>query len=232
MRGPHRWPGSCARRSLTRGCPATARSPTHNVQRARPRLAQTEHILIPAPGQAVCRRRRHSRSLSDAPPENRRLQCVVFCYLLRPGHAHLLLYSAYDDGRTQLLLCLHGLLPITFRNAAYHIPVAIWVTKDYPRGPPISYVIPTSDMLVRPGRFVQVSGLCTIDYITSWERKSEVCQEATLISLDLTTAAIGLQPTCLGRSSPSPIFSRTPGVLQTEAAGWTRTASHGLFPSF
>ncbi|KAI0818582.1 Vps23 core domain-containing protein [Irpex lacteus] len=60
--------------------------------------------------------------------------------------------------RTQLLLCLHGLLPI-----AYH----------YPRQPPITYVVPTSDMLVRSGKYVDVSGRCNIEYLQNWEKKSE-----------------------------------------------------------
>lgn len=87
------------------------------------------------------------------------------------------LYSApaYDDGRTQLLLCIHGLLPIAFRQASYNIPIAIWITKEYPRQPPIAYVVPTNDMLVRAGKYVDVSGRCHIEYIQHWEKKSEVC---------------------------------------------------------
>jgi ESCRT-I complex subunit TSG101 len=81
---------------------------------------------------------------------------------------------AYDDGRTQLLLCLHGVLPISFRGASYNIPIAVWVTKEYPRQPPIVYVVPTQDMLVRPSKHVDVSGQCKIEYIQHWEKKSEV----------------------------------------------------------
>ncbi|CCL99132.1 uncharacterized protein FIBRA_01146 [Fibroporia radiculosa] len=80
----------------------------------------------------------------------------------------------YDDGRTQLLLCLHGLLPIAFRGAAYNIPIAIWLTRDYPRLAPIVYVVPTSDMLVRPGPDMDPSGRCQIEYLRHWDKKSEV----------------------------------------------------------
>lgn len=82
---------------------------------------------------------------------------------------------AYDDGRTQLLLCVHGLLPISFRGATYNIPIALWIIRDYPRAPPIAYVVPTQEMLVRPSKFVDVSGRCSIDYLQRWGRKSEVC---------------------------------------------------------
>jgi ESCRT-I complex subunit TSG101 len=84
------------------------------------------------------------------------------------------LLTAYDDGRTQLLLCVHGLLPITYRQASYHIPIAIWLTRHYPREPPLAFVVPTSDMLVRPSKYVDVSGLCRIEYILNWEKKYEV----------------------------------------------------------
>ena len=83
-------------------------------------------------------------------------------------------FTAYDDGRTQLLLCVHGLLPISFRNASYNIPIAIWITRDHPRVPPIAYVVPTADMLIKAGQHVDHSGRCTIEYVQHWERKSEV----------------------------------------------------------
>lgn len=87
----------------------------------------------------------------------------------------------YDDGRTQLLLCLHGVLPISFRGASYNIPIAAWVTKEYPRQPPIVYVVPTQDMLVRPSKHVDVSGRCNIEYIQHWEKKSEACNLSALL---------------------------------------------------
>ncbi|KAJ7109340.1 UEV domain-containing protein [Mycena epipterygia] len=87
----------------------------------------------------------------------------------------------YDDGRTQLLLCVHGLLPITFRAASYNIPIAVWLTRDYPREPPLPYVVPTADMLVKPGPHQDVSGRSTIDYVLQWARKSEGCSLAGLV---------------------------------------------------
>ena len=85
-----------------------------------------------------------------------------------------LLLIAYDDGRTQLLLCVHGLLPIDYRQASYHIPIAIWITRQYPREPPLTFVVPTSDMLVKPSQHMYVSGLCRIEYVLNWEKKYEV----------------------------------------------------------
>lgn len=77
------------------------------------------------------------------------------------------------------MLCLHGLLPISFRGASYNIPIAVWLPREYPRNPPIAYVVPTSDMLVRAGPDVDVSGRCSIQYIRNWERKNEVRADVT-----------------------------------------------------
>ncbi|KAG7452551.1 UEV-domain-containing protein [Guyanagaster necrorhizus] len=87
----------------------------------------------------------------------------------------------YDDGRTQLLLCLHGLIPISYRGASYNIPVAIWITREYPAHPPIVYVVPTSDMLVKAGKYIDVSGRCSIEYTQNWTRKSEGCSLSGLV---------------------------------------------------
>ncbi|KAK7467114.1 Suppressor protein stp22 of temperature-sensitive alpha-factor receptor and arginine permease [Stygiomarasmius scandens] len=87
----------------------------------------------------------------------------------------------WDDGRTQLLLCVHGVLPIQFRNASYHIPVAVWLTRPYPSEPPIPYVVPTQDMLIKAGPHLDLSGRCSIDYLDQWRRKSESCSLSGLL---------------------------------------------------
>ncbi|KAF9053637.1 UEV-domain-containing protein [Hymenopellis radicata] len=87
----------------------------------------------------------------------------------------------YDDGRTQLLLCLHNVIPISYRGASYNIPVAIWIPRDHPAQPPIVYVVPTSDMLVKAGKSVEVSGRCSLEYMQHWQRKSESCSLSALV---------------------------------------------------
>ncbi|EDR14818.1 uncharacterized protein LACBIDRAFT_305951 [Laccaria bicolor S238N-H82] len=86
----------------------------------------------------------------------------------------------FDDGRTQLLLCIHGLLPISFRQASYNIPISVWLPRQYPQQPPIPYVVPTTDMLVKSGPYVDVSGKCNPEYIQHWERKYEGCSLSAL----------------------------------------------------
>ena len=138
-------------------------------------MASQQHRHIRRPRQGLFRRRFHLISLQYPPPKDRYLQFVVPDQsLLFSLTLPLLPTTAYDDGRTQLLLCVHGLLPITYRQASYHIPIAIWITRQYPREPPLAFVVPTSEMLVRPSKYIDVSGLCKIDYILNWEKKYEV----------------------------------------------------------
>ncbi len=121
-------------------------------------------------------------------------------------------HPAYDDGRAQLLLCVHGVLPITFRNASYNIPVALWIPRDYPKLPPVAYVVPTNDMLIKPGRYVDVSGRCNPDYVRNWERKHEV--SCFLIpGPTLLDRQSGLQPHCIVASHARPVFPRSSSFL-------------------
>lgn len=123
--------------------------------------------------QRVARLHRHRcrpRPMLLPPTQVRCIQYAHPCCL----QTHPSPLPAFDDGRTQLLLCLHGLLPITYRGAPYNIPMAFWITRDYPRHPPIAYVVPTTNMLVRSGKYVDVSGRCNTEYIQNWERKDEV----------------------------------------------------------
>ncbi|OZJ04039.1 hypothetical protein BZG36_03579 [Bifiguratus adelaidae] len=74
----------------------------------------------------------------------------------------------YDNGHTQLLLCLQGTVPITYRKNPYNIPMAFWIPSDYPLHPPIPYVKPTPTMWVKKNNNVDVSGLCYHPYRSDW----------------------------------------------------------------
>ena len=115
--------------------------------------------------------------------------------LLRPLLFLSFSHPAFDDGRTQLLLCVHGLLPISYRATSYNIPMAVWITTHYPRHPPLCFVVPSNNILVRPSKYVDVSGRCNTEYIQNWERKDEVRRIPTLISL-LISCSQGLHPPC------------------------------------
>ncbi|OCK82584.1 UEV-domain-containing protein [Lepidopterella palustris CBS 459.81] len=74
----------------------------------------------------------------------------------------------YENGASALLLLLSGTLPVTFRGSTYGFPISIWVPHSYPREPPIVYVTPSQDMLVRPGQHVSGDGSIYHPYLAQW----------------------------------------------------------------
>lgn len=118
---------------------------------------------------------------------------------------------AFDDGRSHLLLCVHGLLPISYRNASYNIPIAVWITREYPRHPPIAYVVPSTDLVVKASRAVDVSGRCNLEYMQQWERKSEVGRSG-LLQLSSVPDVIDCQGCSLSAllDAMQDLFSREP----------------------
>ncbi|KAF2140563.1 uncharacterized protein K452DRAFT_230078 [Aplosporella prunicola CBS 121167] len=74
----------------------------------------------------------------------------------------------YENGAPALLLLVSGTVPVQFRGAVYRFPVAIWVPQAYPREPPMVYVEPSRDMLVRPGQHVSADGRVYHPYLSGW----------------------------------------------------------------
>lgn len=83
--------------------------------------------------------------------------------------------KAHEDGRPELLLHLYGTIPVLFRGATYNIPLTIWLPHTYPRQPPMAFVTPAKDMLIRPGNHVDPSGRCYHPYLANWVNCSDVC---------------------------------------------------------
>ncbi|KAF9433635.1 hypothetical protein BGZ76_009182 [Entomortierella beljakovae] len=79
----------------------------------------------------------------------------------------------HDNGRSQLLLSLIGTIPIVYQSATYNIPVAFWLPTSYPSVAPIVFVTPTALMLVKAGKYVDISGRCYHPYLAYWSNRSE-----------------------------------------------------------
>ncbi|WVQ97403.1 hypothetical protein IAU59_004516 [Kwoniella sp. CBS 9459] len=105
----------------------------------------------------------------------------------------------FNSGQTALLLLLHGTLPITYRGATYHIPMHVWVPHEYPRSPPMAFVVPTKEMGVRKGREVDPSGRVREEVIEEWWRSG---QTKDLESLLQTLASIF--------SATPPVYAKPP----------------------
>ncbi|KAK9361643.1 UEV domain-containing protein [Lipomyces starkeyi] len=74
----------------------------------------------------------------------------------------------YENGKSELLLNLHGTVPTTFRSAVYNIPVSIWISHEYPYVAPFAFVTPTATMSLRPGNHVDTNGRVYHPYISYW----------------------------------------------------------------
>ncbi|KAI9263185.1 UEV domain-containing protein [Phascolomyces articulosus] len=107
----------------------------------------------------------------------------------------------YNDGNTQLLLCLYGTIPITYRSIPYNIPVAFWIPSEYPNHPPIPFVKPTANMLVREGKHVDKSGLCYHPYRSSWQ--TDVNKHTLLELVAILQQVFGQEP---------PVYTKPPST--------------------
>jgi hypothetical protein len=128
-----------------------------------------EHITTPPKRYPITRRSPHElRSTVRDPDTCDRTPQSRTCMLTRP---------VYENGTSALLLLLKGTLPVTFRGATYGFPVAIWVPYAYPREPPIVYIDPSEDMVVRPGQHVSGDGRVYHPYLAQWGQYWDVCMQ-------------------------------------------------------
>ncbi|KAK9444238.1 ESCRT-I component [Metarhizium brunneum] len=74
----------------------------------------------------------------------------------------------FSNGSSALLLHITGTIPVNFRGNTYRFPISIWVPHAYPREPPLVYVTPTDNMMVRPGQHVDPQGQVYHPYLVGW----------------------------------------------------------------
>uniref|UniRef100_A0AC34QUK3 Tumor susceptibility protein 101 n=1 Tax=Panagrolaimus sp. JU765 TaxID=591449 RepID=A0AC34QUK3_9BILA len=75
----------------------------------------------------------------------------------------------FPDGTRRTALCLAGTLPITFKGARYHIPIALFLMDNHPYAPPFCYVCPTSNMKIRTSEQVDDKGRIFLPYLNEWQ---------------------------------------------------------------
>jgi len=73
------------------------------------------------------------------------------------------------NGTQSELLCLHGTIPIVYAGKQYNIPIAVWIIETYPHTPPLCYVNPTQNMIIKPKhKHVDLNGQCYLPYLSTW----------------------------------------------------------------
>ncbi|KAK5114099.1 hypothetical protein LTR62_002668 [Meristemomyces frigidus] len=115
----------------------------------------------------------------------------------------------HEDGSSALLLTISGTLPVTFRGATYKFPVKIWLPKAYPHDPPITYVTPGRDMLVRPGQHVGVDGRIYHSYLRDWQRMWDRASLAEF--LEYLQQVFAKEPPVISRAQQQQYYQRNVG---------------------
>ena len=85
------------------------------------------------------------------------------------------------------------------QGAKYNIPVSLWLPERYPNVPPIMYVVPTPDMIIKPRHaFVDASGIVNTPYLRNWQQP----HSTLMIMCNDISIQFGQDP---------PLFSKPPG---------------------
>jgi len=81
------------------------------------------------------------------------------------------LMSYIDNfGNESLLITLQGTVPMHFHGNTYYTPVNIFVPTEYPAKPPIAFVRPSTNMIIKQDHpNVTPNGECTHSYLTKWD---------------------------------------------------------------
>jgi len=69
---------------------------------------------------------------------------------------------------------IDGTVPIMFRGQQYNIPINIWLNRNYPLSPPIIYVVPTNNMVIKPSKHVDNNGKVYMPYLHFWHSQPDV----------------------------------------------------------
>lgn len=80
-----------------------------------------------------------------------------------------------DNGKKSNLLNLTGTIPMWFKGQKYNIPMQIWIVEMYPHHPPICYVTPAPNMMIKQQhKNVDHAGRCYLPYLSDWTTKNDL----------------------------------------------------------
>ena len=89
----------------------------------------------------------------------------------------------YNDGRQTKLLVLQGTIPIHYMGNRYNIPGDIFIPKSYPLQPPMCFIRPQANMVIKPNhRHVGSDGTVYLPYLHSWNSNSKLVELVQMMS--------------------------------------------------
>ena len=104
------------------------------------------------------------------------------------------------------------------QGAKYNIPVSIWLPENYPSSPPIVYVNPASDMVIKTNHpFVDASGVVSSTYLRNWSQP----QSTLMIMCNDISIQFGKDP---------PLFQKGPGWVPPAPAQHHHTSPQRQYP--
>ncbi|CAL5020420.1 unnamed protein product [Urochloa decumbens] len=135
----------------------------------------------------------------------------------------------HNDGRAAHLLQADGTIPIHHAGASYNLPAVIWLPEPYPRSPPLVFLSPTRDMVIKPHHpLVDRSGLvANAPYLRSW-----VFPSSNLVDLVRSLSHLfGLDPPLFTRNAPPPTAAPPPSNPLPQPQPPRVAPSHSQSPS-
>mmetsp|Transcript_9855 Transcript_9855/g.18554 ORF Transcript_9855/g.18554 Transcript_9855/m.18554 type:complete len:171 (-) Transcript_9855:5255-5767(-) len=67
-----------------------------------------------------------------------------------------------------------------FQGRKYNLPLTVWLVEGYPRAPPLVYLTPTSEMIIKSNhKFVDASGCVNSPYLEQWSFPSSNLRDLT-----------------------------------------------------
>lgn len=81
----------------------------------------------------------------------------------------------FSDSTQKDLLKLTGNVPVKYEGRSYNFPVQLWLMDSFPFTPPICFLKPTSNMVIREGKHVDAQGRIYLPGLHNWDHpKSSV----------------------------------------------------------
>ncbi|XP_041132506.1 ubiquitin-conjugating enzyme E2 variant 3 [Polyodon spathula] len=74
----------------------------------------------------------------------------------------------FTDSTQKDLLKLTGTVQVKYQGRSYNMPIQLWLLDSHPFTPPMCFLMPTPNMVVRVGRHVDARGRIYLPYLQNW----------------------------------------------------------------
>ncbi|KAL4622696.1 ubiquitin-conjugating enzyme E2 variant 3-like [Arapaima gigas] len=75
----------------------------------------------------------------------------------------------FTDSSQKDLLKIIGTIPVQYQGHSYNLPILMWLLDSFPFTPPICFLRPTSNMVIREGRHVDAKGRIHLLALHNWD---------------------------------------------------------------